>query len=156
MQKYWKYLVYLLKHKYWVFIGGLKNNVPFHLLVLHDLDKFLPYMFVAFSKNYYGTDEEKNENGIAYYRAWNDHQKRNKHHIEYWICLNPYSFSDNFEMYLEIPLVYVREMIADWYSAGISKKGKVDLHYWYDTHKDFMKIHPKTKKAIETYLKMKG
>jgi hypothetical protein len=43
--------------------------------------------------------------------AWNIHQKRNKHHWQYWVLI-----MDNGSIEaLDIPEKYIKEMLCDWW-----------------------------------------
>jgi len=100
---YWKYLKYVLKHKWYVFIECCKMGIPLRGL-LHDLSKLLPSEFIPYARYFYGTwmeesewhgDKrnyvpwERTEMGIseAFDLAWLKHQKRNKHHWQYWLLV---------------------------------------------------------------------
>lgn len=45
-----------------------------------------------------------------------------------------------------MPLCYVFEMIADWWSFSFRQGNIREISSWYDKHKDGMKLHPKTRK----------
>lgn len=53
---------------------------------------------------------------------------------------------------LEIPEVYVREMIADWIGAGRAISGKDDARGWYEKNKDSIILHPNSRSLIEKLL----
>jgi hypothetical protein len=96
---YWKYLKYVLKHKWFVFVECCKLGIPLRGL-LHDLSKFLPSEFIPYARYFYGNYPEtltvyektyhwkmKNKAAIKddFDLAWLKHQKRNKHHWQYWL-----------------------------------------------------------------------
>jgi hypothetical protein len=101
---YWKYLKYVLKHKWFVFIECCKLGIPLRGL-LHDLSKLLPSEFMPYARYFYGKNWYKNkdwngdrrnyipfkytEDGIkeAFDLAWLKHQKRNPHHWQYWLLV---------------------------------------------------------------------
>jgi len=103
MGKNFKYLKYIISHKYYVFRAGLKVGCPIWQLIIHDWHKFLPSEWFPYVEYFYG--EFKPENpmyGVSIYQqechyklkteynfdlAWNSHQKRAKHHWQYWILL---------------------------------------------------------------------
>jgi len=137
----------LLKHKYYVIKGGLKYKVPLWMLIFHDWDKFLPYMFTAFATR--RCEEKWNE---KVHKAWGDHQRRSKHHFEYWIVINPYGFADNMFHYLDIPEVYIREMLADWYGAGYARTGRDEVIEWYEKYRKEIKLSGRTRDLLEKIL----
>ena len=83
--------------------------------------------------------------------AWNNHQKQNKHHWQYWL-LTMDDEKDN--KVLEMPEEYMLEMIADWNGAGKAITGKIDTKAWYLKRRERFKknLHPKTRRSIEIYL----
>jgi hypothetical protein len=50
---------------------------------------------------------------------------------------------------LKIPDQAMREMVADWYAAGMAIYGRNDLRSWYLENKAKMLIHPHTQAAVE-------
>jgi hypothetical protein len=107
MMRHWKYLKYVLRHKWFVFVAGLRLGVPIWLLIFHDWDKFTPFQWRAYADYFYGGYVPLSENPTArfarsqgvYLRtledvqrdfndAWNRHQKRNRHHWQYWLLVN--------------------------------------------------------------------
>ena len=58
---------------------------------------------------------------------------------------------DEPEEVLEMPIEFVVEMIADWWSFSFKKGDLSEIFGWYDKHKD-MKLHPKTRKLVEDIL----
>lgn len=53
---------------------------------------------------------------------------------------------------LEMPEVYVREMIADWVGAGRAIAGQKDPRDWYDKNKHSIVLHPRTSELVEKLL----
>lgn len=138
--KYYNYIRYILRHKWYVFIVGLKYKVPIWQLLVHDLSKFLPSEFFPYMEYFYGARNQE-----KFDRAWNYHQKRNKHHWQYWT----YTQDSGATITIEMPEKYRREMLADWDGAGIAKSGKADSKNWYIQHKDIYQFHPKTRALVE-------
>lgn len=107
------------------------------LLYIHDLSKFssaeaFGYAFFNFTG---GSDEKEVED---FERAWHHHKMNNPHHPEYW--LNP-NRSGVLEP-LEMPKVYVLEMIADWIGAG--KTYGNELIDWLPKNIEKFYFHHKT------------
>lgn len=166
MRKHWLYFKYVIRHKYFVFVEALKLGVPIWLALFHDWDKFLPRMWFAYADYFYGKRLYKTTSDIPgglkscgiYPRtdadaqrdlnlAWNAHQNRCKHHWQYW-CLIEDSGS---VIPLEMPDVYVREMLADWRGAGRAL-GNPDTVAWYLEHYDVIRLHPNTRIWIDTHI----
>ncbi|NLB78066.1 MAG: hypothetical protein GX796_04250 [Clostridiaceae bacterium] len=100
---YWKYLKYVIRHRWYVFIECCKLGIPIRGL-LHDLSKLLPSEFIPYARYFYGTWMKESEwhgdrrnyipwkytvMGVeaAFDLAWLKHQKRNKHHWQYWLLV---------------------------------------------------------------------
>jgi len=140
---YWKYLKKLLRHKWFVFLEARKLGISW-LGIIHDLSKFLPSEFVSYTKKFYGK-----ENKELFMVAWNHHQKRNKHHWEYWLVTSWWTNPQT--SCLPMPDKYRREMLADWIGAGITY-GEPDTLKWYMMTKDNIILHPDTRGWIEGWL----
>lgn len=154
--KHWKYLSYVLRHKWFVFLAACKLGIPW-LGLIHDWSKFLPSEWFPYANFFYGKKPTQRDS-TGYYKpqntgdkafdfAWFLHQKRNKHHWQYWLL----PLDDGGVKALEMPTRYVAEMMADWRGAGRAQ-GKPDTKAWYLAHKDIMILHPDTRYLIEVYL----
>lgn len=89
MKRHWRYLQYVLKHKWFVFFECLRFRVPLWRALAHDWDKFLPFMWQAYAETFYapdGTSQYVPSPAFAY--AWMRHQHRNKHHWQFWLHVN--------------------------------------------------------------------
>ena len=163
MTAYLKYLSYVLRHKWFVFIECCKLGIPWQGII-HDISKFLPGEFIPYARYFYGKwmkeaewhGDVRNyvpwkytEMGVkaALDKAWLLHQKRNPHHWQFWILKYD---SDGIKI-LAMPDKYRKEMLADWIGAG-KAQGKPDTKAWYEANKDKMQFHPETRKWIETML----
>lgn len=148
MRRHWNYLKYVMRHKWYVFCACWKLNVPFIIAVLHDWDKFLPDEWLPYARCFYAPDGSKQYvEGQAFTNAWNSHQKRNKHHWQYWMI----TWDRGETECLPMPDIYRREMLADWIGAG-KALGFPKTWEWYDKNKTNIQIHPDTRTWIETQL----
>ncbi len=148
MKKHLQYLKYLIKHKWFVFKAGWVLRVPLWRLVIHDWSKFLPSEWFPYVESFYGkerTDMVK----FLFDRAWLFHQNRQPHHWQYWILLR----DDGSVIPTEMPLHFVREMVADWAGAGRAITGKYELSAWYDKNKEKIKLNEYTRRHVEHYIK---
>jgi len=99
---YPRYLWQLLRHKWFVFVESCKLGIPL-LGIIHDWSKFLPSEFIPYARYFYGNYKDareiwkflpayggptKEDVDAAFDVAWNLHQKRNKHHWQWWILMN--------------------------------------------------------------------
>lgn len=152
---HWQYLRYLIRHKWFVLVAGLRLRVPLWRLLVHDWSKFTAAEWTPYVEKYYGppfssnwieTREERAERVEAAYRAaWHHHVERNDHHPEYWR-------DAIFVSALEMPEAAVREMVADWIGAGKAKDDAENVYAWYARQAGSMYLHPKTRTLVERLL----
>lgn len=147
---YWKYFKYIIEHKWNVFIEHLKIMQPI-AGITHDLSKFLPSEFFPYARffhkkdrvnNYKTTDEDSGD----FQEGWFHHQKRNKHHWNYWVSVTR---KDEI-VALPMPKKYVMQMVADW--RGMSRKFGGNTSEYYLKNKDTMILHKDTIVIIESVL----
>ena len=161
MKQYLNYLWYILKHKYYVSVECFKEGLYWRGLV-HDLSKFLPDEFIPYANFFYN----KPRDNTGYYKptetgdeafdfAWLLHQKRNKHHWQWWI--SPEDGRGIKVLCMES--LYITEMICDWVGAGKAQgffSPKNDRYFetrkWYLANKDKMNLHYATRAQINRTL----
>lgn len=194
---YWKYLKYVVRHKWFVFLAARKLHVPLWIALLHDWDKFLPDEFGPYARFFNGkwqpardiphlpaligvgiNPRTKENVKRDFFIAWGKHQKRNKHHWQYWLEMDIAEgymsvrksqlvvmdtggafYPDDCEFDVgtaalfasSMPDTYRREMLADWIGAGRAV-GKPDTAAWYKKNRDRMILHPETRAWIEAQL----
>ena len=167
--KHLRYLSYLVRHKWFVLVAGLSLGVsPFRLLI-HDWSKFLPSEWFPYAQNFYGDNAHEGlsaigEFGLAelapfgyfaserFSAAWNLHQKRNKHHWQYWLLTQ-----DSGETFpLPMPKKYAREMLADWMGAGRTITGRWEVAEWYKKQRHRMFLHSETRQYVESFAALKA
>ena len=145
---YFKYLKYIIEHKKNVGIECLKMSMFIHAIT-HDLSKFRPSEFIPYAKYFYSNDKILKLDKINFEKGWNFHQKRNKHHWNYWVSINE---DENKILPIEMPNKYIKQMIADW--NGMSRKfGGTTMEY-FEKNKERMSLHVKTIKKIYKILKV--
>ncbi len=159
MNDHLKYFLYLLKHKYFVFLACMKLKVPIRQALLHDLSKLSKEEWNTYVKYFTKRKKDFLQGRISFYDpdfdlTWNYHQKRNKHHYQYWLLITDVSEIRP----VEIPEKYAREMIADWMGASRAKIKNWNIEPWVIKNCTRMKFHPKTVdllvKIFEKELKM--
>jgi len=113
--KHFQYLWYIIKHKWFVLIAGLRIGASIWRLLIHDMSKLLPSEWFAYANYFYrrkkkvvytiGSNGEKKDipppkadqlgqefdwndpQRLAFDTAWLRHQKRNAHHWQYWLLV---------------------------------------------------------------------
>jgi hypothetical protein len=158
--KYLRYLRTVLRHKLNVCRGCWQMYVPFYWALLHDWDKFLPWMFIAYA-NYFAKTRRDAEGNYhrttgedsAFDYAWNAHQKLNGHHWQHWVL---YRDDGSIET-LPMPDRHRREMLADWIGAGRTYDPKwtpASTRDWYLKERYNMELHPITRRWVESMLEV--
>lgn len=145
---------YILRHKWFVFIECVRLGIPWRGL-LHDFSKFLPSEWIPYA-NFFYVQQPRDETGYykptdtgdkAFDYAWLLHQKRNKHHWQWWVLPE----DGGGVKVLPMPDKYRKEMLADWRGAGRAQRTP-DTRKWYYKNKNKMQLHPETEKWIESIL----
>lgn len=146
MSKHFKYLWYILRHKWFVFVACFKLNTPLWAAIIHDWQKFTPTEWKPYAWSFYGPWSYKERPKWlveSFDRAWLHHIHYGPHHWEYWILDNKP---------LEMPDRYRREMLADWRGAGRAITGSDNTKEWHKENRDKIKLHPQTREWIELQL----
>lgn len=148
MKRYWQYLKYVLKHKWFVFLAGIDLGVPLLQLIFHDWDKFLPDEFFPYARTFYSSDgSSQYKSSDEFSTAWNHHQKRNKHHYQYWML----TWDNGTTECLPMPHCHRLEMLADWRGAGRAL-GDPFTWEWYEVNKHKIHLHEETRAWVEEQL----
>lgn len=153
----WNHFKTITEHKLLVMENCFRVGL-FKQGLLHDLSKYSPEEFWTGVRFYQGNRSpnaaERELYGFS--KAWLHHKGRNKHHFEYWIDFS----MDKSEGLVghKMPVNYVVEMMMDRIAASKVYKGKdytdrSALEY-YQREKDFIVIHPETRKLLEKLLVM--
>lgn len=153
IKAHWNYFKKVINHKFWVFVYCIKINVPLHIALWHDMSKFSPKEWFAYVHFFYNKDGSKryvrsgrvDENTPKeFQKAWLYHFHKNKHHWQYWI--NPKA--DRMNLAIDMPEIYIKEMIADWAGAGKSYNNRVAPIEWYAQNQYEMTLTDNTKKKL--------
>jgi hypothetical protein len=143
-----------IKHKWFVFLAGLRTGAPVWRLVIHDWSKFLPSELWAYDRQFFGAHDRPVEFAIA----WLRHQNRHPHHWEYWIPRTGHTRCDPpMDAYdpLPMPKWAVREMLADWLGASRAYEGRWPTSFadWAWAQKNLGgvlgKLHPNSRTRLE-------
>ena len=127
--------------------------------IIHDLSKLLPSEFIPYANYFCGDNNDIIRDKTGYYKpydtgnkdfdfAWLLHQKRNKHHWQWWILPE----DEGGIKILDMPLEYRKEMLCDWRGAGKAQGYGDNTNEWYEMNKNKMLLNPDTRKWIERIL----
>lgn len=155
---YIQYLKYLARHKWYVAVELAKIG-SLGLAITHDLNKFRFMQIKRYANFFYN---KKVRDSTGYYKptdtgddefekAWFSHQSNSKHHFQYWNVIT----EDGTFKCMEMPEIYVDEMICDWVGAG-KAQGTPDTYAWYRANKDKMYLHKNTRRLLEFKLKRRA
>lgn len=154
---------YLTEHKENVAKGfrWLQENIPeviedgfeWQICFNHDASKTDPEEYDAYDAYFYGNNRSYSvvQN---FKKAWLRHIHNNPHHWQHWILIN----DDPKEgmVVIDMPYIYVVEMICDWWSFSWTKGDLNEIFGWYEDRKDYMKLSANTQRSVEYILgKMK-
>lgn len=154
---------YLTEHKENVAKGfkWLKENIPeviedgfeWQICFNHDASKTDPEEYDAYDAYFYGNNRSysvvQNFN-----KAWLRHIHNNPHHWQHWILINDEPKEGM--VVIDMPYIYVVEMICDWWSFSWKKGDLNEIFGWYEDRKDYMKLSANTRISVEYILgKMK-
>jgi hypothetical protein len=147
-----RYAKYVLSHKWHVFRAGVALGVPLWQLLIHDWTKFTAAEWGPYVRHFYGPAAKPPDTGQGYMHergddltfdtAWEHHWRHNPHHWQYWLARGDGTRP------APIPETYTREMVADWYGAGMAQ-GKPDVAAWYSQNGHRMLLHPVTRALVE-------
>jgi hypothetical protein len=164
-----RYLSYVLRHKWFVLLAGLKTGAPVWRLLAHDLSKFLPAEWGAYVRKFYGAQPNlavlfhryggrpnheanvaswKAERDAAFDRAWLHHQHANPHHWQHWVLRE----DSGAVKLLAMPEHFIREMVADWMGAGRAITGQWEAAAWYLKNRDVIQLEEHTRIRVERLL----
>lgn len=151
-----RYLWYVTRHKWFVFLECWRLGVPLWQSLPHDWDKFLPDEWFPYVAKFYGPTPTTREttggydpspSALAFKIAWLKHWHRNAHHWEHWV-----QSTRKGPEALPMPDCYRREMLADWRGAGRAQGKGNDVAAFYQANGPTMVLHPDTRAWIEAEL----
>lgn len=155
---------YLTEHKENVAKGfrWLQENIPeviedgfeWQICFNHDASKTDPEEYDAYDAYFYGNNRSYSvvQN---FKKAWLRHIHNNPHHWQHWILINDEPKEGM--VVIDMPYIYVVEMICDWWSFSWTKGYLNEIFGWYEDRKDYMKLSANTRRSVEYILgKMKN
>ncbi|MBQ8293411.1 MAG: hypothetical protein IJX78_06420 [Bacilli bacterium] len=158
-----QYDEYILEHKMNVYKAyqWLNKNLPdlfddettaaceYHCQFGHDESKYKPEEYDAYDKYFYGNNKSY-EVVQNFNKAWLHHIHNNPHHWQYWVLIN--DDPNEGEIILDMPDVYIIEMICDWWSFSWKKGDLREIFKWYDERKEYIKLSEETHKKVNDIL----
>ena len=156
-----RYLSYVLRHKWHVFVVGRRYGLGLWQLLVHDYSKFSHAEWGPYVRYFYdakGRPVQRRDSTGAYTPsekeafavAWMHHWHTNPHHWEWWLTHSKVGEVRP----LRMPPKFLFEMVADWKGAGRAQ-GTPDTQAWYAANGRFMLLHPDTRRDVEALLSRK-
>lgn len=102
----------------------------------------------AYAQYFYGTQTPEVRD--AFDRAWLSHIHANPHHWQHWLLQN-----DDPKIglkVLDMPYVFIMEMICDWWAFSWKENKLHEIFEWYDKNKAGILLSDKTKERVESIL----
>ena len=121
------------------------------MLHSHDESKYSTEEYDAYDKYFYGGNRSYKVVREFNY-AWLHHIHNNPHHWQYWVLLEDDPESGLPYKALEIPVPYIFEMIADWWSFSWKSGNLFEIFNWYADHRSKQIINPKSREIVEYIL----
>ena len=164
MNAHLKYLRYVFRHKWWVFVAGLRvGGISLWRLLIHDWSKFTPAEWTPYARYFYGDNSGEGMEAIGrfglaelapwgfYARdrfnvAWLHHYHVSPHHWEHWLFRNDRGAT----FPLPMPEHFAREMVADWMGAGRAITGRWEIAEWYAKNRERIELHPQTRVLVDS------
>lgn len=148
----------LCEHITNVIAAGRRLGVPDAQILRHDLSKFGASEFPAYARHFCGGGSPRE---FAY--AFQHHLHHNPHHWQHWVFLADSAVDRQDALLsgvrnsaLEMPLLYVREMIADWIGASLTYTGSEDMTQWLTENSPTIRLHPNTAEVVSGLLNELG
>ena len=118
----------------------------------HDESKYDRDEYDAYDAYFYGGNISHKVNQ-DFNNAWLRHIHKNPHHWQYWVLLEDDPETALPEKPLMMPLDYIFEMIADWWTFSWRSNNLFEMFAWYAEHRDKQIMHPQTRAIVERILK---
>ena len=138
--KYWRYLRYIIVHKWRVMIECWREGLYWQGIT-HDLSKLSRVEFGPYARWFFGHEARSSERELAWERAWRHHQHRNRHHRNHWV-IDP-----DRRQATPMPRRYIVKMFCDWRPSGTGDAG--GTKDWKPKLSEKTILHPSTLRVIE-------
>lgn len=130
-------------------IGLDEGDLEWQIGMAHDTSKTDPEEYDAYNAYFYGGNRSYQVVQDFNY-AWLHHIHNNPHHWQHWVLIN--DDPEEGEIIMDMPYKFILEMICDWWAFSWSKGNLGEIFTWYEEHKNYMKLSPKTRNIVEAIL----
>lgn len=129
------------------FINGEKLTEALLNAEQHDQSKYDKEEYDPYDAYFYGPVKIP-EVKSAFDYAWLRHIHNNPHHWQYWVLLEDDPETGSFGKVLDMPLEYIYEMIADWWSFSWRANNLMEIFNWYESHQNTIRLSMKTRMIV--------
>ena len=153
---HWKYLKYVLRHKWFVFLECVKEGLIWRGIV-HDMSKFNRAEWGPYIDKFFREEEPSDVVNTAFKVAFEHHFMQNSHHWnQYCHQFIPHRKGSIKEVSpIPMPVTDVIEMVCDW-RAMTRAQGASNVaertRDWYLKNMGRMYMYPNTRKQVERLL----
>lgn len=164
MRGHFEYMKYVVSHKWFVMLECFRRGLIWRGLA-HDWDKFLPSMFLAYSRHFYRSDGSKKQvrDKTGYYKptdtgdaafdaAWFGHARRSRHHWQWWCVADGETVGRPFPM----GEADAAEMVCDWYGASRAQGVESTVGEWFEKNRLRMTLHADSLGLVLGELRRRG
>lgn len=149
-----KHFITISRHRHMVLKYCFKSGL-YKQGLLHDLSKYGFCEFWRGAKYYQGTRSPNHGERIkkGYSIAWLHHKGRNKHHLEYWVDVNPET-----KLYepVNVPDRYIAESMCDRIAASKNYNRKsfkpIMVKEYFEKESNMLPMTQRTKEKMEFLL----
>lgn len=125
------------------------EGIEWQICNSHDYSKNDPEEYMAYDAYFYGGNRSY---AVVqeFNRAWLRHIHHNPHHWQHWVLIN--DDPGEGKIILDMPYIYIVEMICDWWAFSWSKGDLTEIFNWYEEHEAYMQLSNATRKTVELIL----
>lgn len=138
-----KYQESLNNHLKYFRIAARELKVPEKQILIHDNSKLSKEEYNAYVR-YFGGGLRDKSTVNDFNIAWLHHIHNNPHHWQHWIIPEGKA--------LEIPIEYIREMVADWLGSSMAYTNSFDMTEWLEKNLSSIKLHSNSKSYLYSIL----
>lgn len=141
---------WMLDNIEWIGNSVISRIYMMKIIDKHDESKNFADEYSAYDAYFYGNNKSY---AVVqdFNHAWLLHIHRNPHHWQHWVLIN--DDPKEGEIIIPMPLEYIVEMIADWWSFSWSKDNLNEIFNWYEERKDYIKLDGATRSTVELILR---
>lgn len=128
--------------------SGVNMDEMVYIIEHHDITKYHSEEYDAYDAYFYGKNHSKKVLE-DFDKAWLHHIHSNEHHWQHWVLIED-DAKEGVKV-LDMPYVYIIEMICDWWAFSWMKGDLTEIFSWYAEHNN-IKFSNNTRATVENIL----